>query len=83
MRHCIKTLQKGKWFVLTQSTNPKTERKVYTIRVEPCIIWFASLADVREHFDPGHNRGSSKSWKYKDRKVAEQLLMMAILKWGA
>jgi hypothetical protein len=44
-----------------------------------------SIDDVRQHFDPFGNRGSklSTKWKYRDRATAEQLITMALLKWGA
>jgi hypothetical protein len=43
------------------------------------------LEAMRDHFDPVGNRGSkfSTKWKYRDKATAEQLITMAILKWGA
>jgi hypothetical protein len=40
--------------------------------------------DWRDHFDPGGNRGmkTGLSWKFTNREQAEQLITLALLKWG-
>ena len=41
-------------------------------------------AGLREHFDPAGNRGmkGALSWKFSNKEQAEQLITMALLKWG-
>lgn len=87
MRHRTKTLTECSWCKIVQSTSPKTGRKVFTVRITEYMTGVAavtSASDLRKHFDPGGNRGSlgGLSWKFKDRKTAEQLVMAAILKFG-
>ena len=38
----------------------------------------------RDHFDPAGNRGmkSGLSWKFTNKDQAEQLITLALLKWG-
>lgn len=86
MRHRTKTLQECSWVKLIKSTNPKTGKTVYTVRVD---FWRrgwmrTEISEIREHFDPGKNRGSAtgSTWRFKDRNTAEQLILTAILKWG-
>jgi len=45
---------------------------------------FMLYEEWREHFDPARNRGSRKdlSWKFTNKEQAEQLITMALLKWG-
>jgi hypothetical protein len=45
------------------------------------LDWRESL---RSHFDPAGNRGmkGALTWKYTNREQAEQLITMALLRWG-
>lgn len=85
MGKCTKTLLETDKFLFLKQTNQKDKSHYYTIKV---IAWRIDgknvINEMRLHFDPGCNRGSSygSTWKYKNRKVAEQLLTMAIMKWG-
>jgi len=88
MRHRKKRVVEGSWFNLNSVTSPTTGRKHYVISVNAYRLLKLegmNIDDVRNHFDPFHNRGSKlgTSWKYRDRNTAEQLLTMAILKFGA
>lgn len=98
MRHRTNTLVQGTWFKLGKLTNPETQRVSYFIQVDPYTMgWYKQVGNgfgseeftieldkVRDHFDPGHNRGGrwATKWKYKSRETAEQLLTIAILKFG-
>jgi hypothetical protein len=88
MRHRTKTVSETAMFVLTRSTNPKTGKVCYTVEKNK-KYWLSPIkgetADaLRDHFDPGKNRGSTYSlkWKFRDRKTAEALIMTAMLKFG-
>ena len=41
-------------------------------------------AGLRAHFDPGGNRGmkGALSWKFSNKEQAEQLITLALMKWG-
>lgn len=85
MGKATKTLIETNKFLFVKHTNQKDKSHYYTIKV---IAWRISgnnvIDDMRELFDPGKNRGGSAAftWKFKNRKTAEQLLTLAILKWG-
>ena len=94
MRHRKRRVLEGSWFNLNSVTSPTTGRKHYEISVN-----FYRLSrqngsdfninlhhkDISNHFDPAGNRGAKNGtkWKYRDKATAEQLLTMAILKFGA
>ena len=93
MRHRTKTLQKVDWVTLIKSVNPKTGRFHYIVQVDvylfnritPIAGSAANRVDsLREHFDPHHTRGGrwTTKWKYRNRAEAEQLITMALLKFG-
>lgn len=85
MRHRTKTLIEGKYYKLTKRIYPKTKKSDYVIHVSGAYqLKPADQEDVRNHFDPGRNRGSAKgfTWKYKSRAEAEHLISIAILKWS-
>lgn len=86
MRHRTSTLMVDKYYRLTKSTNPKNGKSVYTIHISKIADTLKHIDQLtmRKHFDPAGNRGPAAgwSWKYKNRADAEQLLMMAILKWS-
>lgn len=88
MRHRTQTLIEASWVMLQSSTNPKTGRKHYTIRLLRLPVTgqpYSPISEIRELFDPGRNRGSAigTTWKYQRRSTAEQLITMAILTWGS
>ena len=96
MRHRSSTTVYGQWIKLVKKTNPKTGRRHYSVIIDPYALLGAypgltgpELKDVcsniRQHFDPGHNRGmkTGLSFKFVNREQAEQLITLALLKWGA
>ena len=95
MRHKSKTQLYGQWLKLVKKTNPKTGRRHYTVIADPYHyvnemgrIISMDLTnwrdELRAHFDPAGNRGmkGALSWKFSNREDAEQLITMALLKWG-
>ena len=84
--HIIKLLLDNKYFVFSEYKNRRTNRKHYTIRAK--TNWMpdahAKWTELREHFDPDRCRGGKAgiTWKYASKKQAEQLIMMAVIKWG-
>lgn len=90
MRHRTKTQQYSTWLKLVKKTNPKTGRKHYSVIADP-FIYVGSITIVpglhsalRAHFDPGGNRGmkGALSWKFSNKEQAEQLITLALMKWG-
>jgi hypothetical protein len=78
-----KTILTTEKFILLRNINHATGRVSYTVET----VWWIKpsfAAELRAHFDPGGNRGSkySAKWKFRDRKTAEQLIMTAMLKFG-
>ena len=88
MRHRKRRVIEGRWFNLNSVTSPTTGRKHYEISVNfyrlPAEMR-AAFGNIRLHFDPAGNRGAKfgTKWKYTNRAQAEQLITMALLKWGA
>ena len=88
MRHRKRRVIEGSWFNLNSVTSPTTGRKHYEISVNAHRLSGMTnytLDDMRLHFDPAGNRGGrwSTKWKYNNRETAEQLITLALLKWGA
>ena len=91
MRHRKRRVLEGSWFNLNSVTSPTTGRKHYEISVNNYRLLTrhgahsGDLEDMRKHFDPAGNRGGrwSTKWKYTNRETAEQLITLALLKWGA
>jgi len=95
MRHRKQRITETSWVNLNSITNPKTGRKSYEISVNTFRLasnpkctsrdeFQTELANIRQHFDPAGNRGRKfvTKWKYRDRATAEQLLTIALLKFG-
>ena len=94
MRHRSRTQLYGQWLKLVKKTNPKTGRKHYSVIASPYHYVMPGLIakgdldnlqhDLRAHFDPAGNRGQKAgySWKFSNKQEAEQLITMALLKWG-
>ena len=98
MRHRTKTDTYGNWIKLVKKTNPKTGRKHYSVIIDAYayvrspsqygVRYAIAPSDMyqewRKHFDPAGNRGmkSGLSWKFSNREEAEQLITLALLKWG-
>lgn len=75
-------------FILTKYSNAKTGKIHYSVQLR---MWPNGhswgpdvVSNIRNHFDPGKNRGSTNGlkWKFNNRKEAEQLIMTAIIKWS-
>lgn len=87
MRHRNRTLIETSWLLFQSSTNPKTGRKHYIVKMthQPRdSSHFSVQGEVRALFDPGKNRGANLglSWKFRNREEAEKLVTLAILAWG-
>lgn len=98
MRHRTSTTVYGQWIKLVKKTNPKTGRKHYSVVADPYayvrsptrygVSYPIAPSDMnqtlRQHFDPAGNRGAKHglSWKFKTKEEAEQLITLALLKWG-
>lgn len=95
MRHRTTSISYGSWITLVKKTNPKTGRRHYSVIADPYIycgryttLTHSQMLDWREslrsHFDPAGNRGmkGALTWKYTNREQAEQLITMALLRWG-
>ena len=94
MRHRTKTNSYA-WLKLVKKTNPKTGRRHYSV-IADAYAYYGSYPGIvrdalmdrqqawRDHFDPGGNRGmkTGLSWKFTNREQAEQLITLALLKWG-
>ena len=88
MRHRKRRVLEASWFNLNSVTSPATGRKHYEISVNTLRLSGKtnySLDDIRTYFDPAGNRGKKfgTKWKYRTKQQAEQLITMAILKFGA
>ena len=94
MRHRSSTTVYGQWIKLVKKTNPKTGRKHYSVIADvyeytnKYSCGFEVQIDLRvslhKHFDPAGNRGmrTGLSWKFGNKEQAEQLITLALLKWG-
>ena len=97
MRHRSSTTSYG-WIKLVKKTNPKTGRKHYSVILDAYayvtnpgdygVRYATAPSDMyqlwRLHFDPAGNRGmrTGLSFKFTNREQAEQLITLALLKWG-
>ena len=94
MRHRTRTEAYGTWLKLVKKTNPKTGRKHYSVIADSYVYFNGYVSidrdftgwrqSVREHFDPAGNRGmkGALSWKFSNKEQAEQLITLALMKWG-
>ena len=94
MRHRTTSTVYGNWLKLVKKTNPKTGRKHYSVIIDAFgYVGWARAGSIdleglhsawRNHFDPAHNRGQKAglSWKFSNKAEAEQLITIALLKWG-
>ena len=98
MRHRSSTTVYGQWIKLVKKTNPKTGRKHYSVILDAYayvkspgdygVRYATAPSDMyqlwRQHFDPAGNRGmrTGLSFKFTNREQAEQLITLALLKWG-
>lgn len=78
-----KTLFHDGRFVLTRHTNLNTKKFYYTVLVHWWAFIGINCEDIRDQFDPEGNRSTviGNAWKFKNKKQAEQLIMIALLKW--
>lgn len=79
-------------FKLTKRS--KNQKKWYEISADPYRIegfyvhsasgeYRGTFEDVRDFFDPTRSKSGKwgRKWKYKNRKDAEQMFMLATMKW--
>lgn len=73
-------------FVLIKHAKTKHSKSFYTVGVtNGHLIWSKiPISEYRSHFDPAGNRRSTSGhkWKFKNRKDAEQLMTLALIKWS-
>lgn len=86
----LKVILEGDLFRLVKHTNRKSGRIHYTVMFLPDARWakagvWKTMEEVRDLFDPARNRGSKTglSWKFSNRKDAEQLITIALMKWSS
>ena len=97
MRARTKVVKIGTWWKLTRMTSPTTGRVHYIVQIDPYLVSRVNqssatlgpydgqvIDQVRLHFDPHTSRGGrwATKWKFGDRKTAERLITMALLKWS-
>ena len=94
MRHRTTSTVYGTWLKLVKKTNPKTGRKHYSVTANLYdYVGWAQAGSIdttvihrawQDHFDPNHNRGPKAgfSWKFSNKQEAEQLITLALLRWG-
>lgn len=85
-------VQEYSWLRLRKYTNDKG-RSHYAVEVRaykhPGVNDTSRYAQLREewnsHFNPHNNRGGkfSLKWKFRSRAVAEELILIALMKWGS
>ena len=66
-------------FRLTKIT--KGHRIRYRVDFYGSFRFAPKFEEIRAHFDPGKNRGNNYAWSYRNRKEAEGLITMALLKF--
>jgi hypothetical protein len=80
LSHQNKILAKTPGFQLVQ--RKKGHKKWYEVK---CLFWtIEELSEVCDFFDPNRNRAGNwaTTWKYKNRKDAEQMFLTATLRWA-
>lgn len=97
MRSRTKVVSSGTWWKLCKLTSPTTDRVHYVVQIDPYEVsrikhglttlgaYDGQVVDLmRLHFDPHTSRGGrwATKWKFGDRKTAERLITMALLKWS-
>jgi hypothetical protein len=81
VRARTKVLIKTRLFTLTEHKKADGGEKFYT--VSSSKFNSGNHIEIRKHFDPASNRGSrtGDTWKFRNRKEAEQLITMAIMRF--
>jgi hypothetical protein len=80
----IKILNQSKYFRLTQETTSKG-RKFYRIRYYTTVMIHDKMEEIRDVIDPLRNISRSQhslQWRFSNRKEAEQLYTMLLLRWA-
>jgi hypothetical protein len=82
LSHQNKILAKTESFQLLQCK--RNDRKWYEVKCTSWKLGFEAEEDVRDFFDPTRNKSGrwGSSWKYKNRKDAEQMFLTATLRWA-
>jgi hypothetical protein len=82
LSHQNKILAETNYFRLVQCK--RNDRKWYEVKI---ISWslesYEQETEIRNFFDPLRNKSGKwgSSWKYKNRKDAEQMFLTATLRW--
>jgi hypothetical protein len=92
MRDVVKIVMKYKVlrstgrFQLREYKNTKNRKARFVIAATPRLETLATIDEMAKLFDPQDNRKVSNChyymWKFKKLEVAEQLLFLALLKFG-
>jgi hypothetical protein len=73
-------------FQLRKYNNQKNRKARFVIAATPRLETLATIDEMAKLFDPHDNRQVSSTqvymWKFKKLEVAEQLLTLALLKFG-
>ena len=78
----FKVISSTPTFVLTWRRHGN--QRWYTIEVRPSWLDRNTTDAIRNHFDPSRKLAARSAWSYNytDRKQAEQLYTMALLRWS-
>lgn len=81
MSHQDKILSQVGVFTLVQ--RKKADRKWYEVRCNAWTLESEEEHEIRNFFDPTRHKSGKwgTSWKYRNRKDAEQMFLTATLKW--
>jgi hypothetical protein len=92
MRDVVKVVMKYKVlrstgrFQLREYKNEKNRKARFVIAATPRLETLATIDEMAKLFDPHDNRKLTNSnvymWRFKKLEVAEQLLFLALLKFG-
>jgi len=90
MRQRTTTIFENSRFRFTKHRSTKNKKAHYRIEVfrhfhngrVANYLTLDSFKEIAKHFDPGENRGSGSTWNFSNRKTAEELLLVALIKWS-
>lgn len=62
----------------------KDDKKWYEVKCDAWTLDHETEHEIRDFFDPTRNKAGKwgSTWKYKNRKDAEQMFLTATLKWS-
>jgi uncharacterized protein (DUF3084 family) len=82
LSHQNKILAETNYFRLVQ--RKRNDRKWYEVKVISWSMNFKTEREIRDFFDPLRNKAGKwgTTWKYSNRKDAEQMFLTATLRWA-